>query len=95
MKKYFVGVLFLLMSVSLYAQNASVRGFVYDKTTGEPVIFANVVIENTTIGAATDVNGYFVISKLKEGSYNLKIGTIGYETATYPIKLEKGKVSSV
>jgi hypothetical protein len=95
MKKYFVGVLLLLMSVSLYAQNASVRGFVYDKTTGEPVIFANVVIENTTIGAATDVNGYFVISKLKEGSYNLKIGTIGYETATYPIKLEKGKVSSV
>ncbi|MBK7947062.1 MAG: carboxypeptidase-like regulatory domain-containing protein [Flavobacteriales bacterium] len=51
----------LLCSVGM-AQTGTIRGFVYDKATGEPIIFTNVVLKGTTIGSATDVNGYFLIT---------------------------------
>ena len=88
MKKYLILAVLILSAFGLVAQTGSVRGFVFDKTTGEPVIFANIQIDKTTIGTATDVNGYFVLSKLKVGNYTLKIGTIGYETLEYPIVVE-------
>lgn len=95
MKKYLILAVLILSAFGLVAQTGSVRGFVFDKTTGEPVIFANIQIDKTTIGTATDVNGYFVLSKLKAGNYTLKIGTIGYETLEYPIVVEKNKVLSL
>lgn len=95
MKKYLILAILILAGLNLFSQTGSVRGFVYDKNSGEPVIFANIIIENTTIGTATDVNGYFVFSKLKEGSYTLKVGTIGYETLEYPVVVEKNKIMSL
>lgn len=95
MKKYLILAILILAGLNLFSQTGSVRGFVYDKNSGEPVIFANIIIENTTIGTATDVNGYFVFSKLKEGNYTLKVGTIGYETLEYPIVVEKNKIMSL
>ena len=95
MKKYLILAVLILSAYGLVAQTGSVRGFVFDKTTGEPVIFANIQIDKTTIGTATDVNGYFVLSKLKAGNYTLKIGTIGYETLEDAIVVEKNKVISV
>lgn len=95
MKKYLILAILILAGLNLFSQTGSVRGFVYDKNSGEPVIFANIIIENTTIGTATDVNGYFVFSKLKEGNYTLKIGTIGYETLEYPVVVEKNKIMSL
>lgn len=95
MKKYLILAILILAGLNLFSQTGSVRGFVYDKNSGEPVIFANIIIENTTIGTATDVNGYFVFSKLKEGNYTLKVGTIGYETLEYPVVVEKNKIMSL
>ena len=74
------------------AQTGSIRGFVYDKETGEPMMLTNVVLENTLIGTTTDVNGYFVLSKIKTGDYNIKVTLLGYETYIAPIKIEKNKV---
>lgn len=47
----------LFMAQSLLA--AQIKGLVVDKKTGEPLIGANVIVKGTTIGAATDVDGYF------------------------------------
>jgi hypothetical protein len=55
----------------LMAQTGTIRGFVYDKQTGEPIIFTNVILKGTTIGAATDVNGYYSISKVHAGQLHL------------------------
>ncbi|MGE5425361.1 MAG: hypothetical protein ACM3N9_08340, partial [Syntrophothermus sp.] len=41
------------------AQFGTIRGFVYEAETGEPVLFTNVYLEGTSYGAATDVNGFF------------------------------------
>lgn len=91
MKKVLV-LIFTIITTMVSAQTGSIRGFVYDKETGEPMMLTNVVLENTLIGTTTDVNGYFVFSKIKTGDYNIKVTLLGYETYIAPIKIEKNKV---
>jgi len=79
---------------SVYAQQASntgdIRGFVYDKKTGEPIIFTNVFLDGTTIGVATDVNGFYSLTKLKPGNYKLVSTGIGYDTVKTAITVKPG-----
>ena len=91
MKKVLV-LIFTIITTMVSAQTGSIRGFVYDKETGEPMMLTNVDLENTLIGTTTDVNGYFVLSKIKTGDYNIKVTLLGYETYIAPIKIEKNKV---
>ena len=68
--------LFLFSSSLYFAQQATVRGFVNDKSNGEVIPFQKVKLySNTTLvaGALTDVNGFFSIPKLNSGTYLLKI----------------------
>lgn len=55
-----------------------IKGVVLDKKTQETVIGATVMVENTTTGAATGVNGDFRIERIKPGKYNLKITCVSY-----------------
>ena len=50
-----------------------------DKSTGETIIGANVVIEGTTIGVATDLEGAFSLERLPVGSLNIQVSFISYE----------------
>ncbi len=87
--------LFITITTLVSAQTGSIRGFVYDKQTGEPMMLTNVMLENTMIGTTTDVNGYFVLSKVKVGNYNVKVTSLGYETEIISIKVEKNKVHAL
>ncbi|MFT5920567.1 MAG: hypothetical protein ACI9FU_002387 [Granulosicoccus sp.] len=76
------------------AQTGTVKGFVYDKETGEPFLFANVFLEGTSFGASTDLNGFYQITKVPAGDYVLKSTFIGMDTATVSITLkENGSVT--
>lgn len=55
-------------------------GTIKDAQTGEPLVGANVIIEGTNFGAATNVNGEYVILNISPGRYNVKFSFIGYET---------------
>jgi len=92
MKRLFLSVFFLLNLSIVFGQGATVRGFVYDKTNGEPVIFTNVYLFQTTYGAATDVNGYFIITRVPPGEYTLMVTFLGYDTLQLPIRLSAGEV---
>ena len=59
-----------------------IEGVVKDKQTGEPLPGANVVIEGTTLGAATDANGYYFIINVPPGTYRVTARMIGYTTMT-------------
>ncbi len=72
----------------LFSQNGTIRGFVYEKGTGEPIIFTNVYLKGTTVGSVTDVNGFFNISKLNKGNYTLIATYLGYDTAQIPIEIK-------
>ncbi len=84
--------LILLLPTYLMAQTGTIRGFVYDKQTGEPVIFTNVVLKGTTTGAATDVNGYYSISKVTPGTYTLEVTYLGYDTAQKTVTVGRDQI---
>lgn len=55
-----------------------ISGKIVDEKTGEPVIGANILLSGTSTGAATDVEGSYVITNVKPGTYSLSISAIGY-----------------
>jgi iron complex outermembrane receptor protein len=57
-------VIILLFSCQLFAQgNGTINGHITDESTGEALIRVNVIISGTTIGAATDLDGNYTITK--------------------------------
>ncbi len=80
--RYFV--IFFTVVVSLYPQSSSttgkIRGVVTDAQTGTSLVGANVIIEDSNIGAATNNNGQFVIPNLSAGSYSVLVTYMGYRT---------------
>ncbi|MCC6936762.1 MAG: TonB-dependent receptor [Flavobacteriales bacterium] len=87
-------VVLLLSSSAVLAQTGTIRGFVYDKDSGEPVIFTNVVLKGTTTGAATDVNGYFSIPKVPVGKHTLQVSYIGFESLEQEVTVTSGQITS-
>jgi hypothetical protein len=99
MKKIFtasilVAVVFFFGIRPVFAQNATIRGFVYEKQSGEPVIFTNVYLYKTSYGAATDVNGYFAITSIPPGKYTLLVTYLGYDTLKIDVDLKPGDLIS-
>jgi outer membrane receptor for ferrienterochelin and colicins len=70
-------ILFLLISHTGFGQTAQLKGVVTSK--GEPVPFANVLIEGTTTGTSTTEDGNFVLER-PAGKFTLVISGIGYKT---------------
>ena len=71
----------LCMSLSVFAQQITVKGVVKDPT-GEPVIGANVIIKGTTNGTVTDIDGQFILAASKGDI--LSVSFIGYKAMELP-----------
>lgn len=91
MKTCILGLLFtalFLFSQHAQAQKAGgVRGTVYDKASGEPMIGALVYL-TTDYGAATDINGDYSINGVPPGDYNLTVKFLGYDSISMSITIE-------
>lgn len=72
--------LFVSMKItSLHAQARSrVVGTIKDADTGEALVGANIIIQDTYLGAAADEQGRFVIINVPVGTYDLKASMMGY-----------------
>jgi len=84
---------FLSLSVCFgaIAQNGTIKGRVFDKINNEALPFANVVIEGTTIGATTDLEGNYTLS-VEPGLYNLTASFVGYKNRTeYEVQVSRSK----
>ena len=69
----------IIFSSFMFSQNTStINGFVRDNRNGEPISYANVFLSNTNLGAATNRDGYFVISNIPNGEYEINATMIGY-----------------
>ncbi|MCY4170418.1 MAG: carboxypeptidase-like regulatory domain-containing protein [Bacteroidetes bacterium] len=75
----FLGLFIVIVPVAL-AQQGKIDGVISDATTGETVPGASVVIEGTTQGTATQVDGYFFINNVRPGTYTLIVSFVGYVT---------------
>ncbi|MFA8299621.1 MAG: carboxypeptidase-like regulatory domain-containing protein [Hyphomicrobiales bacterium] len=98
MKTIYTKILFLLffsiISLSVFSQTGTIRGFVYDKKTGEPIPFANVYFKGDTKGTTTTMEGYFVLSKVKPGDYNLCITFLGYDSIMQKERIKANEILS-
>ncbi|HQV33728.1 MAG TPA: carboxypeptidase-like regulatory domain-containing protein, partial [Calditrichia bacterium] len=73
----------LLLLLPISAQdNGTIAGILVDAANGEPLIGANVYIEGATLGAASDIEGAFVITGVPAGSYTVVVDYVGYATTT-------------
>lgn len=82
-----VFVLILVTSLSRAQTKLQLSGRVCDEESGKPIAAVNVFITNTTLGAATDENGQFIIYNIPLGSYDLFVNHIGYELQVLPLEL--------
>jgi len=94
-KQTFLFLVLIIISAISIAQNGSVRGFVYDKKTGEPIIFSNVLLLNTNYGGSSDDNGYFVISKVPKGDYTIRVSFMGYEQMLLPVNVKSDQITTL
>lgn len=83
MKKFLLLALILLLTNAIiFAQSGKISGTVTDATTGEPLIGVNIIVEGTYLGAASDMDGFYVILNVSPGTYNLKASYIGFAPQT-------------
>ena len=92
MKKTIFIIYITFTSILSLAQSGTVQGFLYEKETGEPLMFSNVYLKNTNIGIATDVNGFYSLTKVPVGTYNLIITSIGFDTINEQITIDKNSI---
>ena len=76
---------FLLCSAALFAQTGvgKMSGKVIDADTKEPLIGANIILLNTNLGAATDIDGNYFILNITPGTYEVKISYVGYAPKSF------------
>lgn len=93
-------ILFLLiiglgtLSNATAQQLGTIRGFIYEEETGEPVILTNVYLKGTTIGASTDVNGFFSITQIPKGDYTLMVTYLGFDTLSDAVSVQDARIQS-
>ncbi|MBI9072538.1 MAG: carboxypeptidase-like regulatory domain-containing protein [Melioribacteraceae bacterium] len=78
--KLLTSLLVLLISVSAVfaGTTGKISGTVIDATTGDPLIGVNIIILGTSFGAASDLDGHYVILNVSPGTYELRASMIGF-----------------
>jgi len=90
MKKWSIILVLLLMpSLTFAGVTGKISGKVIDKDTGDPLPGANITIQGTNMGAASNINGEYFIINVPVGSYTLVATMMGYK------KIEKTDVRSI
>lgn len=76
-------IMLLLIPMSIIAQSSGkIAGQVTDAETGEGIPFANVFVEGTTLGAAADLEGNYVILNVPPGVYEVTASYVGFQKVT-------------
>ncbi len=75
-----------------FAQKGTIRGNVFDKDSGEPIMFGNVYLVGSNLGGNTDIDGFFSISNVPVGTYTLAASYIGYDSTSVQVVVKKGSI---
>ncbi len=83
----FSTIIFLLLATSVYADTNQINGKITDSDTNYPLENVNISISKTNLGASSDKYGYYILSDLPSGKYNLVVSRIGYVNETIIVTL--------
>lgn len=98
--------LLLIFSITfitgLFAQDFTVRGFIYEEESGEGAAYVKVLLSKkgapddaSPIGATTDLEGFFSIPKLSKGTYTLTVRSMDHEEIKDEIEVGEKEILSV
>ncbi|MCB0745593.1 MAG: carboxypeptidase-like regulatory domain-containing protein, partial [Ignavibacteriae bacterium] len=96
MKFRIVSLFLLLFSLfmwnSIYSQEkGNISGKVTDASNNDPLYGTNVFVQNTAIGAATDIDGNYKISNVTPGKYNIVYSYLGFKTKIIEVTVIAGR----
>lgn len=88
---------YILFPSVIYSQDTGLlRGFITDSLSGEALISANIILEGTRIGVATDLNGFFSIPAIPANkSYSVKASFLGYRSKKVEVMITKDKTTQI
>jgi TonB-dependent receptor len=69
----------------------SIRGNITDAQTKDPLPYTNVMLKGTSLGAAADENGDYIIQNIPAGTYTLLVRYVGYKEKSIPLSVSDGK----
>ncbi len=84
---FFVALLFLSLSTQIFAQSGSIKGQVFDKESNNALMGANIMIDGSTLGTASDLDGNFILRNIPEGQQTIVISYLGYQPDTVSVNI--------
>lgn len=90
MKSFFVTAACLLFSIATMGQTSVLKGSVQDDA-GEAILGAAIQIEQSKLGAVTDIKGEFSVTLPEPGTYVYEVKFIGFETVKGEVNLKAGE----
>lgn len=82
-----VACLFVMMGF-VTAQTSTIQGIVTSEEDGEPIVGASVLVEGTSMGTVTDVEGKFIIANVPSSAKTLRVSYIGLQSQSLPIRFK-------
>ncbi|MCH5233347.1 MAG: SusC/RagA family TonB-linked outer membrane protein [Muribaculaceae bacterium] len=92
MKKFLFMLVALVCAVSMQAQTITVKGTVVSSD-GEPIVGASLLVEGTTLGTMSDIDGNFVIPNVPATAKYLRVSYVGMTPQTVAITKEDMKIT--
>jgi hypothetical protein len=89
---YWLFFLSFLINNQLQSNGYTISGYVSDTKSNQSLIGANIFIVGTSLGSATNEKGFYKITNVDEGRYDLKVTYIGYKTSTETINIEPDSI---
>lgn len=77
---FFIFCYIILLNGVLLGQNGIIKGVVTEASNNQPIPFASVFIEGTTIGVTTDIDGNYEINGLEPNVYDVSASYLGFKT---------------
>lgn len=82
----------LLISIQTLANdNGKIRGVVSDSTNSDLLPGANIILLETALGTASNINGAYRITNIPAGKYQMRVSYVGYQNKIYEVEVFKNK----
>ena len=89
----FLSVFFLISIItSVSAQTSDLKGFIYNKKSGENLGYVNIYLKETGQGTVSSEEGFYTLSKIKPGTYTLVADYLGFVTIEMKVELRAGNI---
>jgi hypothetical protein len=78
MRNVCFSLILILASLVCYGQQGVIKGTVVNRVSNEPIAFANITVQGTSLGVAANENGEYEITGLAPGQYNVQVSFVGF-----------------